>query len=283
MSGIVDYRCNAFTPERAAVWKEATAGLALKIRDGEFVEPAAMVDRMDELGIDTVLLPAVALAPGATPAPTTFEAVAVTWDEIERLASNHPGRFVALAVLDPTRGMVGVREARAHLGDPWVVGCYLHTHSWDRPLGHADYYPFYALGSELDVPIVMQAGASGGMTPSECGRPIGIDRPALYFPETRFVLSHTGWPWVDEAIAMARKFPNVFVGTGSYPPRHWPDALVEFVRGAGRDKTLFGTNFPTVGHRQAIEQLPDLGLDPTVTDALLGGNARRVFAKLVSP
>ena len=64
MTGAIDYLCNAFTPDRAAIWKEATAGLALKIRDGEFVEPAAMVERMDELGIDTVLLPAVALAPG---------------------------------------------------------------------------------------------------------------------------------------------------------------------------------------------------------------------------
>jgi len=283
MTGIVDYLCNAFTPERAAVWKEATAGLALKIRDGEFVEPAAMVDRMDDLGIDTVLLPAVAPAPGETPAPTTFEAVAVTWEEVERLANDYPGRFAALAVVDPTSGMAGVHDLRARCQDAWVVGCYLHTHSWDRPLDHADYYPYYALASELDVPMAMQAGASGGMTPSESGRPIGVDRPALYFPETRFVLSHTGWPWVDEAIAMARKFPNVFVGTGSYPPRHWPDAIVAFARGAGRDKVLFGTNFPTVGHRQAIEQLPELGLERSIVDALLGGNARRVFTRLDRP
>ena len=56
--------------------------------------------------------------------------------------------------------------------------------------------------------------------------------------------------------------------------------LVEFVRGAGRDKTLFGTNFPTVGHQQALEQLPELGLDDATTAAVLGGNAQRVFARL---
>ena len=277
---IIDYLCNAFTPDRVAIWKEATADLALKIRDDEFVEPAAMVARMDELGIDTVLLPAVAGAPGETPAPTTFEAVATTWTEVEQLVHRWPGRFAALTVVDPTIGMAGVRETRVRLREPWVVGCYLHTHSWDRPLDHADYYPYYTLAADLDVPVAMQVGASGGMTPSECGRPIGIDRPALYFPDTRFVLSHTGWPWVDEAIALARKFSNVFIGTASYPPNRWPDALVEFVRGAGRDKTLFGTNFPTVGHRQALEQLPKLGLDAPVTAALRGGNARRVFARL---
>jgi len=276
----VDYLCNAFTPDRVAVWKEATAGLALKIRTDEFVEPDAMVDRMDELGIDTVLLPAVTIAPGEQPAPTDFEAVAATWPEVERLVDRWPGRFAALTVLDPTRGMTGVRETAARLRDPWVVGCYLHTHSWDRPLGHADYYPYYALAAELDVPVAMQAGSAGGLTPSECGRPMGVDRPALYFPETRFVLSHTGWPWVDEAVALARKFPNVFIGTGSYPPRRWPGALVEFVRGDGRDKTLLGTNFPTVGHRQAVEQLAELALGDAATDAVAGGNARRVFTRL---
>jgi predicted TIM-barrel fold metal-dependent hydrolase len=206
--------------------------------------------------------------------------VAATWSEVEELARRWPGRFAALCVLDPTTGIAGVRTTRARLAEPWVVGCYLHTHSWDRPLDHADYYPYYSLAADLDVPVAMQAGASGGMTPSECGRPIGIDRAALYFSDTRFVLSHTGWPWVDEAIALARKFPNVFIGTASYPPRRWPDALVDFVRGGGRDKTLFGTNFPTVGHRQAVEQLPELGLRDETTAALAGGNARRVFTRL---
>jgi len=280
---VIDYLCNAFTPDRVATWKEATAALALKIRDTEFTEPDVMVARMDELGIDTVLLPAVDISPGAMPAPTTFEAVATTWPDVERLVQRWPRRFAALAVLDPSSGVAGVRETRARLREPWVAGCYLHTHSWDRPFDHADFYPYYALAADVDVPVAMQAGTSGGMTPSGCGRPIGIDRPALYFSDTRFVLSHTGWPWVDEAIAMARKFPNVFIGTASYPPRHWPGSLVDFVRGTGRDKTLFGTNFPTVGHRQALEQLPDLGLDRVATDALVGGNARRVFARLRNP
>ena len=44
----VDYLCNAFTPDRVAVWKEATAGLALKIR-AEVVTPGAL-DGFTEAG-----------------------------------------------------------------------------------------------------------------------------------------------------------------------------------------------------------------------------------------
>ena len=139
----------------------------------------------------------------------------------------------------------------------------------------------HSLGmSPPDVPVAMQAGTSGGLMPSECGRPITIDRAALYFPDTRFVLSHLGWPWVDEAIAMALKFPNVFLGTAAYPPRHWPDAVHRFVRGPGRHKVVFGTNFPTVGHRQALAQLCELDLPPDVAAALRQGTARRVFSRL---
>jgi predicted TIM-barrel fold metal-dependent hydrolase len=283
--GAVDYLVNAFTPDRQAVWDGAIAatGVQVKVRRDEtdsFAEPQAMVDRMDELGVATLLIPTGDLGRHGILDPFDFEHIAARWDETETLATKWPGRFGALALIDPEQRMAGVREIRGRLAEPWVVGCYLHTHSWDRRLDHADFYPFYALGAELDVPMAMQAGTSGGLMASECGQPIGIDRPALYFPETRFVLSHLGWPWVDEAIAMALKFPNVYLGTGAYPPRHWPPAVQRFLHGPGRNKVLFGTNFPTVGHRHALTQLRELDLDADVEDALLHGTARHVYTRL---
>jgi predicted TIM-barrel fold metal-dependent hydrolase len=284
-TGVVDYLCNAFTPDRRAVWDGAIAatGVAVKVRRDDtdsFAEPEAMVDRLDELGVDTLLLPTGDVGHHGAVDPFDFEHIAARWEEVDKLAARWPGRFAALALIDPDRGMAAVRETRARLGEPWVVGCYLHTHSWDRRLDHADYYPYYALGSELDVPVAMQAGTSGGLMASECGHPIAIDRAALYFPETRFLLSHLGWPWVDEAVAMALKFPNVYLGTGAYPPRHWPPAVQQFVRGPGRAKVVFGTNFPTVGHRHALVQVGELDLDPDLERALLAGTARHVFSRL---
>lgn len=269
---IVDYLSNAFTPDRQPVWDNALAPLQVKIRteaNDTFADPQAMVARMDELGIATIVLPTGEL-----------HGISSTWPEAQSLAERWPGRFASLAIIDPTEGMKGVRDARARLADQWVVGLYAHTHSWDRRLDHADYYPYYALCSEADVPVAMQVGASGGLMASECGHPIGIDRPALYFPETRFVLSHTGYPWVDEAVAMAMKYPNVYIGTASYPPRYWPEALLGFLRGPGRNKVLFGTNFPTVGHRHALGQLKDLELGEDLEQQLLSDNARAVFTRL---
>jgi len=281
--GTVDYLCNAFTPRYADEWDAAIArqGVPVKVRrdpnDG-FCEPDVMVARMDELGIDTLLI--VTGDQQHHPGAFDFSALTARFDDAEQLAERYPGRFAALWNLDPNRGMTGVDRAVDVLEHPWVVGLYNHVHSWDRPFDHADFYPYYALAADLDVPVAMQSGTSGGLMPSECGRPMGIDRPAIYFRRVRFLLSHTGWPWVDEAVAVALKFPNVFLGTAAYPPKHWAPAVHDFLRGPGRTKTVFGTNFPTVGHRHALAQINELDLQLETRDALLAGTARRVFTRL---
>ena len=79
---------------------------------------------------------------------------------------------------------------------------------------------------------------------------------------------------------MAQKHPNVFLGTAAWPPHHWPTELVRFLAGPGRGKTLFGTGFPVVGHRQSLTRLPDLDLSVQARDTLLQGAARTVFTRL---
>jgi uncharacterized protein len=282
-TGTVDTLCNAFLPARRQAWDAAILGQGLprKVRrdpDDSFATAEEMVRRMDELGIATLTLVASDLHHHGT----AFDVSTVTarWEEAEELARRFPGRFAALWGIEPQLGLAGVRRADEALSQPWVVGAYLHTHSFDRPFDHADHYPFYALCARHGVPMVMQAGASGGRLPSECGKPIGIDRPAIYFPDVPFVLSHTGWPWVGEAVAMALKFSNVYLGTASFPPAHWPSELVEFLRRPGRRKVVFATNFPTVGHRHALAQLDDLALSDEVRSLLLEENARSIFTRL---
>jgi predicted TIM-barrel fold metal-dependent hydrolase len=282
---IVDYLANCFLPDRRAIWDGAItrAGLPLKVRKGDedsFATGAEMVARMDELGIAALLLPSCDIGAHGTVDPYDYEHVATRWEEMQQLAADFPGRFAALAVAKPGAGLAAVREVRRRLQEPWVVGMYTHTHSWDLRFDAAEYYPYYALAADEGVAFVMQAGTSGGLMPSECGVPIGIDRPAIYFPDTRFVLSHTGWPWVDEAVSMALKFPNVYLGTGAYPPKHWHPSVHAFIRGPGKRKVLFGTNFPTVGHRHALDQISDLELPQPVHDALVGDTARTVFPRL---
>jgi uncharacterized protein len=284
--GAVDYWCNAFTPPYRALWDAAIGeqGLSVRVRrdpEDAFAEPAAFLARMDELGFDTVLLPSAEVPRDA--GPYAYERYATPPEQVMKLAAAHPGRFAGLWTIDPAAGVAGVRRAAEALAQPAMIGLHLHTHSFDRAFDHRDLYPFYALAAERDVPVVMQAGASGGLLPSECGRPIGIDRPALYFGAVRFVLSHMGWPWTGEAIAMAQKHANVYLGTAAWPPHRWPVELVDFVRGAGRGKTLLGTGFPVAGHRHVLARLAGIDLPDDARAELCGDAARRVFTHIPNP
>jgi predicted TIM-barrel fold metal-dependent hydrolase len=281
----IDYWCNAFTPDKQELWDAAIAaqGIPLKIRRDEndaFADVATMLARMNELSVATLLLPSAVVPDGA--GVTDYERFTTPFENVVKWAAEHPGRFAGLFTLDPRHGVAGVRRAAEALAHDCIVGLHVHTHSWDRPFDDRDYYPYYALAADHGVPVVVQAGASGGRMPSECGRPLGIDRPAIYFDSLDFVLSHTGWPWVDEALAMVGKHPNVFLGTAAFPPHHWSPQLRSFIGGVGQGKVLLGTSFPVVGHRHALSRLVDLRLSDDARDALLGGVARRIFGRLSS-
>jgi predicted TIM-barrel fold metal-dependent hydrolase len=283
ITGMIDSWTNSFLPDRQALWDASleAQGVPIKLRRDEqdsFCDVEAMVARMDEIGMASLILPVCDLPAHA--GITDYEGFATRVDEMDAMSAAHPGRFVGQWSIDPREGSKGLDRAREMAAKPWIVALHTHTHSFDLSFDHADYYPFYALAHELGLPFVMQAGTSGGRLPSACGHPIGIDRPAIYFPQVNFVLSHTGWPWVDEAVAMALKFSNVYLGTASLPPKRWHASLVDFIRGPGRRKTMFGTSFPTVGHRHALAQLEALDLDPEIAAAVMGGTARNVFTRL---
>ncbi len=283
MSGWIDYWCNAFTPDRLARWDAAIAAqrIPLKIRrrdDDSFATVDEMLARMDAIGVETLVLPAADIPEAAE--ATSYALFTTSPGDVVSWSHEHPGRFAGLFTIDPSHGAAGVRRAAEALGQPGFVGLQIHTHSWDRPFDHRDYYPYYALAAEHGVPVVMQAGSSGGREPSACGRPLGIDRPALYFEGVDFVLSHTGWPWVEEALAMTSKHANVFLGTAAYPPHHWSADLVRFIAGVGRGKVMLGTSFPVVGHRHALARLADVDLSGEAREALLAGTAQRVFGRL---
>jgi predicted TIM-barrel fold metal-dependent hydrolase len=140
------------------------------------------------------------------------------------------------------------------------------------------YYPLYAECIELGIPFCLQVGHAGPLRPSEPGRPIPyLDEVACDFPELVIVGGHIGYPWTDEMISLATKYENVHIDTSAYKPRRYPPALVDFMRGHGKKKLLFGSNFPMITPKACLAEIDLLGLDEDVRRAFLYGNAARVF------
>jgi predicted TIM-barrel fold metal-dependent hydrolase len=100
---------------------------------------------------------------------------------------------------------------------------------------------------------------------------------AIDFPELVIVCGHIGYPWTEEMIAVATKHPNVYIDTSAYTVRRYPPALVAYLRSHGSGKVLFGSNWPMIAPRKALEGLDELGLSQDTRAAFLAANAARVF------
>jgi predicted TIM-barrel fold metal-dependent hydrolase len=100
---------------------------------------------------------------------------------------------------------------------------------------------------------------------------------ALDFPELVIVCGHIGYPWTTEMIAVADKHPNVYIDTSAYAVHRYPAELVEYLKGRGKAKVMFGTNYPMMTAGRALARLDDLDLEHDTRAAFLAGNACRVF------
>jgi len=202
----------------------------------------------------------------------------VKTEEVAEVIKAHPNRFVGFAGINPQKGMDGVREMERAIKDFGFKAAYLHVYGFNIPIDHRRLYPFYAKCEELGVPVSMQVGHSAESMPSEMARPILLDNIALDFPKLTIVGTHTGWPWVEEMIAMAWKHENVYLGMDAHMPKYWDPSLLRFVKTRGQDKVIWGTNGPTAfTHGHILPQVDELNLKPEVKRKLLRDNARKVL------
>lgn len=228
---------------------------------------AATIAFMDQAKIDRALICAWA-------APRRF---IISNDEVASFVAEAPDRLIGVGSVDISRPMAAMREVRRCVETLGFKAIRILPWLWEVPPTDRRFYPVYAACCEMGVPFCTQIGHTGPLMPSEVGRPIYLDQVAIDFPELVIVGGHIGYPWTDEAIAVATKHQNVYIDTSAYTARRYPPALVEYLRSHGRRKVLFGSNYPMILPAKALEGLDGLGLDDPTRELFLAGNARRVY------
>ncbi len=255
---------NAMLPEIKRLFAQSGTSELLE-RD---LDPSEMVGLMDAAGVERVLLSA-----WCRPEGWVFSN-----DDVARFVREYPDRFAGVATVDLARPVAAVAELDRAVNELGFMALRVLPWLWNRPPNDKLYYPLFVKCIELDIPFCTQVGHTGPLMPSEPGRPIPyIDEIALTFPELRIVGGHIGYPWTDEMIGLAWKHEHVYIDTSAYLPRYYPPQLVHFASTYGREKVLFGTNFPMLRLDKCAEQARRLPLEPERLAAFLHGNARRVF------
>lgn len=275
----IDILCNDFTPagirKNYAENEEEKSRFAQVGRAHDFIgyEPKEFLRRMDELGVEKLLV--CAIKTWSFRQQRLLENSSV--DEIAALTAEAPGRIHGLYGVNVHQGMQGVAEFEHAVRNLGFKGLHIHPHGFGLPPDHAFYFPYYAKAQELGVPAVVSMGHTLDLMPNEPGRPIHLDAVALYFSELAVVCTHTGWPWTEEAISLAWKHPNLFLGTSAHAPKYWKPELVKFINSHGQDKVMWGTDYPLLKHEESLRQVDALGLRESSKEKFLYKNAARIF------
>lgn len=279
-TGAIDVVVNPYTPEIVAArpaWSKDFLGR--KIGVGERLPGTTIEEylaKMDRAGIARSFLIAAKLGPA-----TDVNSFHLEVETVAEMVAAHPDRFSGLVGLDPTAGMAELRHLERAVTEYGFVGAHSYPHWFGLPPDHRRYYPVYAKCAELGIPLQLQVGHCLRYDDSRplrsVGRPITLDTVACDFPELKLVGIHTGWPWTEEMIAVAYKHPNVYIGVDAYAPKHWPASLVHFMNTFGRQKVLFGTDYPVIDPERAMAEFAELGLRPESATAVLRDNALRLY------
>ena len=199
-------------------------------------------------------------------------------DQVAAVVAAHPGRFAGVAAVDLRRPVAAVGQLRRAVTELGFVALRVVPWLWELPPNDRRHYPLYAACVELGIPFCTQVGHTGPLRTSETGRPVPyLDDVALDFPELVIVGGHIGYPWTTEMIALATKYPNVYIDTSAYTAQRYPPELVAYLRGHGRRKVLFGSDYPMITPERCLQSLPDLGLDDETRELFLTGNAQRIL------
>lgn len=190
-----------------------------------------------------------------------------------------PGKFFGFVGLDPHKGMravSGLREAICGLGmhgaavDPYLARIYAND---------AKYYPLYSTCCELDVPVVCTTGPATLVPGAVIDHvaPRYIDFVARDFPDLKIIISHGGYPWVNEAIIVAQRNRNVYIELSEYESAPMSEAYIQAANTIIADKVLYASAHPFVDFREALATYAGLAFKPDVRQKIMYGNAARLL------
>lgn len=250
-------------------------GWMLEVRDKYFKGPQSMyrqvdltelIDEMDEQGVEKAIL----MYSMVKPSPTVLKFV-----------EEMPERF-ALAVngVDLLHPVSSLRELAALVHDLPVAYTTVGPSFWGDgmyPPTDAVYSPLYYKCAELGLPLCMNTGLPGPPIPGEVQNPIHLDRVCYRFPELKLCMIHGADPWWDVAIRLLIKYENLRLMTSAWSPKRLPESLLHYMRTRGREKVIFGSDWPVLPMRRLVPEVMALDLPDDVRDNYLHRNAQEFF------
>jgi predicted TIM-barrel fold metal-dependent hydrolase len=175
------------------------------------------------------------------------------------MAERYPDRVLFCGGVDPIhRGLDDALEQISHQIET-LGACSMKFYngheerSWrcdDKQIA----YPMYERCRELGVSTIQfHKGTPFGLQPLEALSPLDLQAPARDFPDLNFIIHHLAFPYFEEAISLAARFPNIYLAlSGSLnlaviAPRLVQEQLGRLLAEVGVHKLLWGSEAALAG------------------------------------
>lgn len=188
-----------------------------------------------------------------------YEHTLAPYEAQHAMAAKYPERVIFCGGVDPflpdvkgalhsldhqirDLGAKSIKFYNGHVERPWRCD--------DRELA----YPIYERCLELGLHVLQfHKGLPFGLMDLEPTSPLDLQAPARDFPELEFVIHHMAMPYVDEAIWVANRFPNVHlllagpINNIILQPRGVQKLLGRLLMEVGVDKLIWGSDAMLTG------------------------------------
>lgn len=200
-------------------------------------------------------------------------------DSVIEFVKAYPRKFLGFIGLDPHKGMKAIEELKVAVNELGMRGAAIDPYLAQIYANDAKYYPIYSKCCELDIPIVFTTGPAT-LVPNaiiDHVAPRYIDVAARDFPELKIVISHGGYPWVNEAITVAERNRNVYIDLSEYEFSPMAEAYVQAANTMISDKILYASAHPFVHFKDALKVYEKLQFKPEVRQRIMYDNAARLL------
>jgi predicted TIM-barrel fold metal-dependent hydrolase len=114
--------------------------------------------------------------------------------------------------------------------------------------------PYFALAEELDIPVCLHTGFGPPMSPylgdpdfrMRHGNPLLLEDVLVKHPRLRIYIAHSGYPYLEETIALMLMYQQVYVDISAIDwlltPEEFHGYLQQLVQARLGDRIMFGTD-----------------------------------------
>lgn len=181
-------------------------------------------------------------------------------DLLKTYLDENASRTIGFAGIDPTEKQ-SVQQIREYNDQGVFAGITLSPACQGFHPTDSRAMAVYEIAESLTMPIYF---LQGEILPASANllfaQPEALDEVARSFPALKMVVSHMGYPWTEQMIALLSKHQNIFADVAGICGRPWQAyrTLTLAYEYHVMDKLLFGSDFPSQTVKTAVESIYNL-------------------------